>query len=215
MKDLERRAQVVRAAQGMASRGLSPVRSGNVSARSETSDDTFLITPTGMDYAQLSPGDVVAVGLDGSMEAEQLKPSSEWHMHAAIYRDRPDAKAIVHTHSPYAVAIACTHRGIPPFHYMVAVAGGHNIRCADYATFGTEALAENAVRAIRDRKACLLANHGQIVFGDDAEDALDLAEEVETLANQYWHVLQIGGPQLLDSEEMARVLEKFETYGQQ
>lgn len=215
MKDLARRADVVRTAQSMAARGLSPVRSGNVSVRSDVDANYFLITPTGLDYGNLSPADIVLVSLDGDVAADQLKPSSEWHMHAAIYKDRSEANAIVHTHSPFATAIACTHRGIPPFHYMVAVAGANNIQCADYATFGTQELATNAVLAMKDRKACLLANHGQIVFGEDAADALDLAEEVETLANQYWHVLQIGGPQLLDSEEMERVLGKFETYGQQ
>ncbi len=215
MKDLAQRADVVRAAQGISARGLSPVRSGNVSVRQTDRPDSFLITPTGANYADLSPGNIVAMGQDGGAAPDQLKPSSEWHMHAAIYNARPEAQAIVHTHSPFATAIACTHRGIPPFHYMVAVAGGENIRCAEYATFGTVELAKNAVAAMHGRKACLLANHGQIVFGEDAEDALDLAEEVETLAQQYWHVLQIGGPQLLDLEEMARVVEKFETYGQQ
>ena len=215
MKNLADRADVVRTAQAMTERGLSPVRSGNVSVRTPDDPGTFLITPTGSDYGSLSPADIVAVSQDGTIPGGQLKPSSEWHMHAAIYAKRPEAGAIVHTHSPFATSIACTHRGIPPFHYMVAVAGGENIRCAEYATFGTETLAQNAVKAMEGRKACLLANHGQIVFGEDAGDALDLAEEVESLARQYWHVLQIGGPQLLDLEEMARVLTKFETYGQQ
>ncbi len=215
MKHLAHRADVVRAAQAMTHRDLSPVRSGNVSVRAPDTPAQFLITPTGADYPSLSPADIVVVAFDGSVIDGQLKPSSEWHMHAAIYRERPEAQAIVHTHSPFATALACTHRGIPPFHYMVAVAGGDNIRCADYATFGTEQLAQNAVTAMSGRRACLLANHGQIAFGETADGALDLAEEVETLAKQYWHVLQIGGPQLLDSEEMARVLKKFETYGQQ
>ena len=215
MKDLALRAEVVRAAQAMAHRGLSPVRSGNVSVRIPNAPTQFLITPTGADYPSLSPADIVVVACDGTVADGQLKPSSEWHMHAAIYRQRAEAHAIVHTHSPFATALACTHRGIPPFHYMVAAAGGDNIRCAEYTTFGTEELAQNAVTAMEGRRACLLANHGQITFGDNAEDALDLAEEVETLAKQYWHVLQIGGPQLLDSEEMTRVLKKFETYGQQ
>ncbi len=215
MKGLATRADVVRAAQDMTARGLSPVRSGNVSARSPERPTEFWITPTGADYNSLSPADIVCVDVEGRVTDGDLKPSSEWHMHAAIYADRPEAQAIVHSHSPFATSIACTHRGIPPFHYMVAVAGGENIRCADYATFGTPELAANAVHAMIGRSACLLANHGQIVFGDDPHAALDLAEEVETLANQYWHVLQIGGPKLLDLDEMARVVQKFETYGQQ
>ena len=215
MRELGLRADVIRTAQDMSARGLTPVRSGNVSVRSEENETAFLITPTGVPYDDLAPSDIVCLDLDGNAEPDQLVPSSEWHMHAAIYRDRPEAKAIVHTHSLFATTLACTQRGIPPFHYMIAILGGDNIRCAEYATFGTPELALEVVKAIKDRKACLIANHGQIVFGNSAGNALNLAEETETLAKQYWHVLQIGGPQLLDSERMADVHKQFEGYGQQ
>ncbi len=143
-----------------------------------------------------------------------MLPSSEWRFHRDIYAARGDAQAIVHTHAPFATTLACMHRGIPPFHYMVAVAGGNDIRCAPYATFGTQELSDHAVAALAGRRACLLANHGMIAVGASLERALALAVEVETLAETYWRALQVGEPVLLPDAEMARVLEKFATYGQ-
>ena len=212
MDDGALRQGVIDAARAMQESGLSPQRSGNVSARS---GGGFLITPTGMAYDALEPGDVAYVAMDGSQPAGQRKPSSEWHMHQAIYAARPEAHAVVHAHSPFAVALACLREDMPPFHYMIAVAGGRDIRCADYATFGTEELARNAVTAIEGRKACLLANHGQIAFGDSLTSALELAHEVEDLCAQYWRARQIGAPVLLDDAEMDRVIAKFAGYGQQ
>ncbi len=206
------RQSVIDAALDMQASGLSPQRSGNVSVRL---GGGMLITPTGMRYEDLLPGDVVFVEGDGSTPAGQRKPSSEWHFHSAIYAARGDAQAIVHCHSLAATALACAHRDIPAFHYMVAVAGGTTIRCAPYATFGTPELADNAVAALEGRKACLLANHGQIAIGGGIEKALELAHEVETLASQYIEVLKLGKPKLLGDDEMARVLEKFAGYGQQ
>lgn len=203
---------VVDAGLDLARTGLSPQKSGNISARS---GDVVLITPTGISYDDLLPGDLAALSLDGSVVSGRLAPSSEWQMHLAVYRARPDVGAIVHAHSDHAVTLAVMKRAIPAFHYMVAVAGGNDIRCAPYATFGSEALAAHAVAALEGRKACLLAHHGQIAVGETVEDALHLAHEVETLAGQYWRALQIGEPELLDEEEMARVAAKFATYGKQ
>jgi L-fuculose-phosphate aldolase len=201
------------AACGVLSRtGLSPGKSGNISARI---DGGILITPTGVPYHKVRARDLVVMRADASVLARQLIPSSEWPFHLAIYAARADALAIVHTHSPHATSLACLSRGIPAFHYMVAVAGGDRIDCAPYATFGTEELARNAVAALgSERRACLLSNHGQIAIGETVEDALTLAEEVETLAAQYWRALQIGEPDVLPADEMTRVLEKFRTYGQ-
>lgn len=203
---------VVDAGLDLARTGLSPQRSGNISARV---GDVVLITPSGVGYEDLLPGDIVALSLDGSVASGRFAPSSEAPMHLAIYRARPDVGAIVHAHSDYAVTLAVLKRAIPAFHYMVAVAGGKDIRCAPYATFGSEALAAHAVKALEDRKACLLAHHGQIAVGATVEEALHLAHEVETLAGQYWRALQIGEPELLDDGEIARVVEKFRTYGKQ
>src|SRR5512140_1038951 len=151
---------------------------------------------------------------DGSHEGLRL-PSSEWRFHRDILASRPEVHAVLHTHSLHSTALACLRRGIPPFHYMVAVAGGRDIRCAPYATFGTEELSRHAVAALEGRKACLLANHGLITVGADLASAFKLAVEVETLAAMYLRALQVGEPVLLDEAEMAVVLEKFRTYGQQ
>lgn len=203
---------VIDAALTMSTSGLSAGRSGNVSVRD---GDRVLITPTGMAYEDLVPSDIVSMGLDGSVPSGSRKPSSEWHFHAAIYVARADVQAIVHTHSNAATALACLEEGIPAFHYMVAAAGGVDIRCAPYATFGTEELATFAVHALEDRKACLLAHHGVITCGVDLLKAYDLAVEVETLAEQYGRARLLGSVPLLSDDEMQRVLEKFKGYGQQ
>lgn len=210
-KETEAKRELIDTARRMSEGGLSIGRSGNLSRRW---DDGMLITPTGVDYAALTPGDVSFV--DGSGEHRGgLKPSSEWRFHASVYRTRPDAHAVVHCHSRYATALACAKRKIPAFHYMVAVAGGDDIPLAPYATFGTEELAQHVSGALQHRKACLLAHHGQIATGRDLASALDLAFEVERLAAQYVAVLQMGEPQLIPADEMARVIERFSTYGQQ
>ncbi len=204
------RARVIAAALDLAATGLSPQMSGNVSARH---GGAILITPSGIPYTALTPDDISEIALDGEVLAGPHAPSSEWQMHAAIYEAFPDAGGIVHAHSDFATVLAVMKREIPPFHYMVAVAGGRNIRVADYATFGTAELARNAVAALQGRRACLLAYHGQIAFGESVEAALHLAHEVETLSAQYWRTLQLGEPDLLSNEEMARNVEKFRTYG--
>jgi L-fuculose-phosphate aldolase len=208
------REGVIATALAMNSAGINRGKSGNVSARwRDAAFDGFLITPTGVPYQNLAPEHVVAMTLRGEARG-LLLPSSEWLFHRDIYLARPDAQAIVHTHAPFATSLACLHRDIPSFHYMVAVAGGRNIRCAPYATFGTQELSDHAVAALDGRRACLLANHGMIAFGASLEKALSLAVEVETLAEMYWRALQIGEPVQLSDGEMDAVLEKFRTYGQ-
>jgi len=210
----ELRAGVVATARAMSAAGINRGRAGNVSARlAREGFDGFLITPTGFRYDAMGDDDVVAVAQDGTASGAHL-PSSEWRFHRDIYRERPEAAAIVHTHAPFATTLACLERAIPPFHYMIARAGGRDIRCAPYATFGTQALSDHAVRALEGRRACLLAHHGMIAFGPSLEAALELAIEVETLAEMYWRALQIGEPANLSDAEMATVLEKFRTYGQ-
>lgn len=206
----QRRALIV-AARRMNDLGINHGRSGNVSLRVPGG---FLITPTGMDYATLTPADIVAIDMRGNARGRRA-PSSEWPMHRRILDGRPDAAAIVHTHSPSATAVACLRRDIPRFHYMVAAAGGESIRCAPYALYGSDDLARHALAALDGRTACLLANHGVVALGAALDDALRLALEVEKLAEQYLLALQAGGPVLLSEEEMAEAVAKFADYGRQ
>jgi L-fuculose-phosphate aldolase len=205
------RRDIVATARKMNALGINRGRSGNVSARVEGG---LLVTPSGVPYDELRPEDIVRMRFDGSYDGALL-PSSEWRFHVGILAARPEAGALVHSHSNFATALACLGRGIPAFHYEVALAGGPDIRCAPYATFGTEELAENAIAAIAGRKACLLANHGVIAIGKGLAQALDVAVKVEALAEQYWAALQIGEPAILSPAEMAVVLKKYETYGRQ
>ncbi len=205
------RRSILEAAQAMSRMGLSPGRSGNVSCRF---GDGMLITPSGLPYDSLTVDDIVFVSADGEVPAGQRTPSSEWLFHLAAYAARPDRGGIVHTHSMHATVLACAHRPIPAFHYMVAVAGGVDIPCVPYATFGTKKLARLVAKGLRKRDACLMANHGQIAIGATPAKALKLAAEVETLAEQYFKVLCLGRPHVLHDDEMAVVLEKFKGYGQ-
>ena len=213
MTDL--RQQLIAAARGMEPARLNRGTSGNLSVRTvENGAAGFLITPSGMPYATLNPEDIVFMHHDGR-PAGLREPSSEWRIHRDIYAARPEAQAILHAHSPFATSLACLRRAIPPFHYMIARFGGDTLRCADYATFGTQALSDAAIAALQDRSGCLLANHGMLVFGRDPAHALALAVELEELCEQYWRARQLGAPVLLDSAEMARVQEKFASYGVQ
>jgi len=202
---------VLAACRELTRRGLTHGTSGNVSVRCD--EQRFFVSPSGMDYELLQADDVPLMDLEGRWFGRH-RPSSEWRFHRDILRSRPDVGAIVHTHSPRATALACTGRGIPAFHYMVAVAGGRDIRCAPYHTFGTQELSDAALAALRDRKACLLANHGVIATGADLASAMRLAGEVENLALQYSVALTLGEIRVLDDAEMSRVIEKFRTYGQ-
>lgn len=210
-EELRLRTLVVETALAMSRSGLSPGRSGNVSARF---GDGMLITPSGISYEEIRPKDIVHVAGDGSVPGKQRKPSSEWGFHLAAYRARPDMGAVVHTHSLHAVVLACAGRSIPAFHYMVAVSGGIDIPVLPYATFGSERLADTVASGLKDRNACLLAHHGAIALGKTLPEALELAHEVEVLAEQYSKVLAIGPPTVLAESEMRRVLELFKSYGQ-
>lgn len=211
MSEQALREEIVAVAQAIDKAGFCPSKSGNVSARF---GDGFLITPSGLPYARTKPEDLIYLALDGAILSGSRKPSSEWPFHVAIYKARPDAQAIVHTHSPRATALSCARRGIPAFHYMIALCGGADVRCADYATFGSPELAANAVRALEGRKAVLLANHGVIALGASLAGAHTIVAEVENLAGQYLDLLASGlEPVILDAAEMERVSAKFAGYG--
>ena len=206
------REAIIAAARALQKHQLGTGTAGNVSARIERG---YLITPTGMDYESLRPADIVSMDLRGNRADGDLKPSSEWRFHQDIYAQRPDTHAIVHTHSPYATALACTRQDLPAFHYMVAGAGGASIRCAEYATYGTQELSDHALAALAGRQACLLANHGVIALGKDVDAAFKMAQLVEELARQYLLSRVLGPPVLLDEAEMDVNLEKFRDYGKQ
>lgn len=202
------RLAIVQTARRMNALGINRGKSGNVSARVEGG---FLVTPSALPYDETEAQDIVAIDEQGAARGRR-KPSSEWRFHRDIFAARNDAAAIVHTHSPFATTLACLDRGIPAFHYMIAVAGGSDIRCAPYATFGTQQLSDFAVQALDGRNACLLAHHGMIAIGESLQATLALAVEVETLAEMYWRALQIAEPRVLDEEEMAEVLARFADY---
>jgi len=200
--DATLRAAIVATARGMNARGINRGTSGNVSARTHAG---FLITPTAIDYDSLEPQDIVAMRADGTPLHASRAPSSEWRFHRDIYAARPDVQAVVHTHGAFTGALACLERGIPGFHYLVALAGGPDIRCAPYATYGTQALSDHAIAALAGRDACLLAHHGMIAVADSLGAALTLASDVETLAEIYWRAIQVAEPRILDAQEMERV----------
>lgn len=203
----ERRAAVIRAAVEMNELGINQGTSGNVSAR-RPDGQGILITPTSMPYHLMRPADIVDMAFDGSYRGER-RPTSEWRFHRDILQHRSDVDVVLHTHSIFATSLAIHHREIPAFHYMVAVAGGTTIRCADYATFGTQALSDNILKALENRNACLMAQHGMVVAAKTLDKALWLAMEVETLAKQYIHALALGEPPVLSDEEMDRVMEQM------
>jgi len=208
VKGLDLRAQVLATARAMNSQGLNQGAAGNVSVRE---GEGFWITPSALPYDQCQPEDVVWIDGSGRPQGRR-KPSSEWRMHADIYRTFPQAGAILHAHSPYCTTLACLERDIPAFHYMVAMAGGDSIRCAPYATFGTQALSDAAILALHDRSAALLAHHGMICHGGDLDRVLALAIEVETLARIYLQALAGAEPPVLPAAEMVEVLRRFKDY---
>jgi L-fuculose-phosphate aldolase len=202
--------QLLHAARELNRLGLNKGSSGNAGIRLA---DGLLVTPSGVPADQLTENSMVYMQWDGTPEAGK-KPSSEWRMHRDILQARPEVNAIVHCHSMFATTIACLGRDVPPFHYMIAVVGGDNIRCAPYALFGTQALSDSALPALQDRKACLLAHHGMLALGQDVAQALAIAVEVEDLCQQYWRLLQLGEPPLLSAEQMQQVQVQFKDYGQ-
>lgn len=204
-------SEIIRIANAMDAAGFAPSKSGNVSMRT---DKGFVITPAGKPFAQLTPADLVHLDPGGSRIRGRWPPSSEWRFHAAIYAARSDIAAVVHTHSPRATALSCARKGIPAFHYMIAIAGGAEIACAKYATFGTQELADNLVVALGARNAALLANHGVATCGRSLQQAWAIAREVENLAGEYLDILASGlKPVILDNAEIKRVLKTFAGYG--
>jgi L-fuculose-phosphate aldolase len=212
MHDRDVQAALVATCRELARSGLTHGTSGNVSVRRNAEE--FFVSPSGMPYDELEAADVPLVHASGRWFGRR-RPSSEWRFHRDIFASRADVAAIVHTHSRHAAALACTGRGIPAFHYMVAVAGGADIRCAPYHAFGTQELSDAALVALEDRRACLLGNHGVIACGKDLAAALALASEVENLAAQYCTALQLGAVRILDENAMRVVIDKFRTYGRQ
>ena len=211
LKYRDLRQAVITTCLKMNAEGINQGTSGNVSVRT---DEGFLITASGIPYARMKPEHVVEMDFDGGYSGEYL-PSTEWRMHMDILKHRPEANAVVHTHSIYATALACLRKDIPAFHYMIGIAGGTSIRCSDYAEYGTQALSDAMLKAMQDRSACLLGNHGQIAFGQDLDQALWRAGEVEAISHQYWASLLAGKPVLLNETQMTTVLARFKTYGKQ
>lgn len=189
--------------------GLNRGTSGNAGARLGA---RMLVTPSGVPADELSPEDMVMLDVDGRVLGTG-RPSSEWRLHHDVLAARPEVNAVIHTHSPFATCLACLGEDIPPFHYMVAVAGGKTIRCAPYALFGTQALSDQAVKALQGRKACLLANHGMVALGGNLDEALALSIEVESLCEMYWRACQLGAPRILSDAQMDQVIDRFKRYG--
>ena len=211
MQHLELRQEIINTCLEMNELGINQGTSGNVSARIPGG---FLITASGVPYKKMKPEHIVEMDLDGGYYGDYL-PSTEWRMHLDIFKHRPEAGAVVHTHSTYATALATTRTSIPAFHYMIGVGGGDSIRCSDYAEFGTPELSQTMLEALKDRTACLLANHGQICFSSNLAKALWLAGEVEACAHQFWAARVFGKTIELDNGQMSSVLARFKTYGKQ
>ncbi len=218
MKNLKEREEVIEYSIKLNTTNLSPLRSGNISVRGiEDGVEGFFITPSGKKYESLKPEDIVFLSLTEEKDFlswfnSGKKPSSEWRFHQDIYKNKWEAKAIVHAHSPHASAVSTHGKAIPPFHYMIALAGGEDIRCSAYATFGTHELSMNIIKALKDRKACLMSNHGQVAFGENLSKAFELAQEVENICQQYIIALKIGEPKILSLAEMNKILEKVKNY---
>jgi L-fuculose-phosphate aldolase len=210
--------QVIEYSIKLNSTNLSPLRSGNLSIRAKIdNEDGFYITPSGVKYENLKISDIVFLSINKEYDNltivnSALNPSSEWRFHQDIYKKKPEAKAIVHAHSPHATAISTHQKSIPPFHYMIALMGGDDIKCAEYATFGTKELSQNILKALENRKACLMSNHGQIAFGENLAKAFELAQEVENICHQYFLAIKLGEPKNLTFAEMQKILEKVKGY---
>jgi L-fuculose-phosphate aldolase len=215
---IDLKEEVIKFTQKLNSTNLSPLRSGNVSVRTSSDGiEGFLITPSGKKYETLKAEDIVFLELNKEYDFLKifnsgLNPSSEWRFHQDIYLKKKEAKAIVHAHSPHATAVSAHGKSIPAFHYMIALAGGDDIKCAEYATFGTKELSKNILNALEKRKACLMSNHGQVAFGQNLKQAFELAEEVENICHQYIIALKLGQPKILSFSEMQKILEKIKNY---
>ena len=218
MKNLKEREEVIEYSQKLNSTNLSPLRSGNISVKGIEDDiEGFFITPSGKKYENLKPENIVFLSLNEEKDFlswfnSGKNPSSEWRFHQDIYKNKREARAIVHAHSTHATAVSAHGKSIPPFHYMIALVGGEDIKCSEYATFGTHELSMNIVKALKNRKACLMSNHGQVAFGENLSKAFELAQEVENICHQYIIALKIGEPKILSFEEMQKILDKIKNY---
>jgi L-fuculose-phosphate aldolase len=203
---------IVDACRALEASGLNRGASGNVSVRDGAD---MLITPSGVPADDLAPETIVRMPLSGGAEnaVGPLRPSSEWRFHRDLYRARPEFGAVVHTHSPFATILAIARRPIPAVHYMIAAFGGPDIRCSDYALFGTAALSAHVVAAMEGRNGCLMANHGMLTAAPTLDRALWLAHELETLAHQHYHALLLGGGHVLSPAEVDEAAAAFAGYG--
>ena len=215
---LEKKKEVIEYAKKLNTENLSPLRSGNISVRGNKDGiDGFFITPSGIRYDDLTTESIVFLEFNENNNLKKISdktinPSSEWRFHQDIYIEKKDAQAIVHAHSANAAAVSAHGKNIPAFHYMVALAGGNNIKCAEYATFGTKELSHNIIKALEERKACLMSNHGQVAFGKSLSEAFELAEEIENICHQYINTIKLGKPKILSDEEMKKILDKTKNY---
>ena len=215
---LDKKQELIEYAKKLNTENLSPLRSGNISIRGVNEEiDGFFITPSGVKYDDLTTDSIVFLELNENNNIKKISdkvinPSSEWRFHQDIYIEKRDAHAIVHAHSANAAAVSAHGKNIPAFHYMVALAGGNNIKCAEYATFGTKELSQNIIKALDGRKACLMSNHGQVAFGKSLSEAFELAEEIENICHQYINTIKLGQPKILSDEEMKRILDKTKNY---
>ena len=215
---LEKKKEVIEYAKKLNTENLSPLRSGNISVRGNKDGiDGFFITPSGIRYDDLTTESIVFLEFNENNNLKKISdktinPSSEWRFHQDIYIEKKDAQAIVHAHSANAAAVSAHGKNIPAFHYMVALAGGNNIKCAEYATFGTKELSQNIIKALEERKACLMSNHGQVAFGKSLSEAFELAEEIENICHQYINTIKLGKPKILSDEEMKKILDKTKNY---
>jgi len=215
---LDKKQEVIEYAKKLNTENLSPLRSGNISIRGVNEEiDGFFITPSGVKYDDLTTDSIVFLELNENNNIKKISdkvinPSSEWRFHQDIYIEKRDAHAIVHAHSANAAAVSAHGKNIPAFHYMVALAGGNNIKCAEYATFGTKELSQNIIKALDGRKACLMSNHGQVAFGKSLSEAFELAKEIENICHQYINTIKLGQPKILSDEEMKRILDKTKNY---
>ena len=215
---LDKKQEVIEYAKKLNTENLSPLRSGNISIRGVNEEiDGFFITPSGIKYDDLTTDSIVFLELNENNNIKKISdkainPSSEWRFHQDIYIEKKDAEAIVHAHSTNAAAVSAHGKNIPAFHYMVALAGGNNIKCAEYATFGTKELSQNIIKALDGRKACLMSNHGQVAFGKSLSEAFELAKEIENICHQYINTIKLGQPKILSDEEMKKILDKTKNY---
>ena len=215
---LDKKKEVIEYAKKLNTENLSPLRSGNISVRGNKDGiDGFFITPSGIRYDDLTTESIVFLEFNENNNLKKISdktinPSSEWRFHQDIYIEKKDAQAIVHAHSSNAAAVSAHGKNIPAFHYMVALAGGNNIKCAQYATFGTKELSQNIIKALEERKACLMSNHGQVAFGKSLSEAFELAEEIENICHQYINTIKLGKPKILSDEEMKKILDKTKNY---